>query len=134
MGTGKAVEYVSIIKSDLVRKFVVSVSPGSMKPKDEISEMNIALDLWGKQALDPITLFQKLNDPDPMKTAKKVALWVTNPQLYMLTYFPEQAQNPINSANPPNPAQPAPIPGQGQDSLSANNAPPQLSQVPINTP
>lgn len=134
MGSGRAVEYVSISKADLNRRFVISVSAGSMKPKDEISEMNMALDLWGKQALDPITLFKRLDYPDPIETAKQVALWVTNPQQYMITYFPEAQPQIPDSTNPPNALDPNMIPQPPDQSLSAPEASSSLSQVPINTP
>ena len=92
MGNGRAVEYVTLINSDLQRKFVISVSPNSMAPKDEVAEQNLAIELYNAHALDPITLFKKLNFPDPMETAKMVALWTTNPQAYVAQFFPEQAQ------------------------------------------
>lgn len=133
IGNGRAVEYVRLIMSNNDRKFVVSVAPNSMKPKDEIAETNEAIQLWESKALDPISLFKRLNDPDPMETAKKVALWSTNPQLYMLTYFPEQTVP--NSPNPQNPNDTvAPAQGPADASLSAEPASSQLSQVPLNNP
>ena len=42
---------------------------------DEISEMNLAMDLANKGWLDPINLFKRLNYPDPMETAKMVTLF-----------------------------------------------------------
>lgn len=132
MGSGRAVEYVALIMSGEQRQFVVSVSPNSMQPKDEITEQNMAVDLWKAQAIDPITLFKKLNYPDPMETAKQVSLWITNPQLYIQQMFPETVQQPMDSANPPNPldgTQPVPP---ADESLSANPASSALSQVPIN--
>ena len=91
MGNGRAVEYVEMVKSNMDRHFVVSVSPNSMQPKDEVTEQNLAIDLANKGWLDPINLFKKLNYPDPMETAKMVTLFRTNPQQYLMTYFPEQA-------------------------------------------
>jgi len=131
IGNGRAVEYVAISNSNLDRKFVVSVSAGSMKPKDEISEVNEAIDLWNKKALDPISLFKRLNDPDPMETAKRVSLWNTNPQMYMMTYFPENAPMQ-DSANPANPLDINPQPVPADQSLSANPSSSALSQVPLN--
>jgi hypothetical protein len=133
MGQMKAVEYTSLIMTNSNRHFVVSVSPNSMKPKDEIAERNEALDLWKSQALDPITLFKRLDFPDPMETAKQTALWVTNPQLYIQQMFPEimPAQD---SANPQNPTD---VTGQAppveDQSLSAGQASADLSQVPLPT-
>lgn len=131
MGNGRAVEYVSIVNSDLTRRFVVSVTPNSMKPKDEISEMNMAIEMWNNKAIDPIGFYKKINDADPMGTAKRVSLWLTNPQAYMQTYFPEQA-----------PAVQTPDTGQGlgttggspPEGLSAEPANASLSTVPLNNP
>lgn len=133
MGQASAVEYVSLTMVGEQRKFVVSVAPNSMQPKDELTEINQAIQLWESKALDPITLFKKLNYSDPMETAKKVVLWTTNPQLYAQQYFPEDQQM-MNSPNPPNPINSvAPVQGQGQE-LSQEPASASLSQVPINNP
>ena len=131
MGNGRAVEYTQIINLDLKRKFVVSVAPNSMKPKDEISEMNLAIELWSAKAIDPISLYKKLNDPDPMQAAKRLCLWSTNPQQYMLTYFPEAqpqvAQNPQMGGAPPQNG--TPTPNLGGEPASAS-----LQNVPLNSP
>lgn len=133
IGNGQAVTYVEIVNSDINRQFNVKVEPDSMKPKDEITRQNIAMDLFSKQALDPISLFQELNFPDPMDTAKKVALWTTNPQMYMQMYFPEQPVAP-NSANPQDPAQLQQIQPDTPDSLAQSPSSASLSNVPINSP
>ena len=133
MGNGRAVEFVGLVKSDMNRHFVVSVSANSMQPKDEITEQNLAIDLANKGWLDPINLFKKLNYPDPMETAKMVTLFRTNPQMYMMTYFPEQA--PVQPAG----GQPNPTdirleqPAQQQPNVSAEPASAALSSVPINS-
>jgi hypothetical protein len=130
MGSGRAVEYVQITQANFQRKFVISVQPNSMAPKDEITEINQAIDLANKGWLDPITLFKRLNYPDPMETAKAVTMWKSNPRLYLATYFPEQAQQSIQQQeNPPDLNQ---IRGQGNEELSATPASAALSQVPIN--
>ena len=130
VGQGSAVQYTKIINSDLNRQFVVSVSPNSMAPKDEISERNEAVSLWSAKAIDPINLAKKLNMPDAMEYAKAVVLWSTNPQQYLATYFPESAMQP-NSPNP----QTGPIPGQQPppDTGLAANSPQDniLQQVPL---
>lgn len=131
MGQGRAVDYVMIQRANMNRHFVVSVVSGSMKPKDEVSQMNMAIQLWESKALDPISLFQQLDDPDPIETAKKVALWTTNPQLYMMTYFPEQ-QLIANSPNPPNPPNIGEVSGTPTQTLSAPPASAALSNVPLN--
>lgn len=132
MGQGQAVDYVELAMKDANRQFVVSVSPNSMQPKDEISEMNLAVDLYKSEALDPINLFKKLNYPDPMATAKMMALWVTNPQAYMQQFFPEAVapQSP-GAPNPPGEAGQV-EPGNTGETLAAPPASSALSQVPIN--
>jgi len=128
MGNGRAVEYVSIVNSNLTRKFVVSVAPNSMAPKDEITQVNNAIERWGAKAIDPIGFMKEINDPDPMNSAKRLVLWTTNPQMYAQTYFPEQApavQQPQTGQAPPEQGTPPP-------QLSQEPASAQLSQVPIN--
>ncbi len=131
MGSGKAVEYVSIINSDINRNFVVSVSPNSMQPKDEVSEQNLAVDLANKGWLDPINLFKKLNYPDPQATAKMVTMWKIAPIQYFQTFFPEsapqQAQGQMQGT-PPDIGQPAQAP---PTTLGAPPANSNLDQVPL---
>jgi hypothetical protein len=135
MGSGRAVEYVTLNMANRQRHFVVSVSPNSMAPKDEISEQNQAIQLWESGAIDPITLFKKLNYPDPMESAKMASIWHTNPQAYIQMFFPEaQPQQPPDSANPANP--PNVVQSSGgtpETNLAEPPASDALSQVPINT-
>lgn len=129
MGSGRAVEYVSIANSNFNRKFVISVAPNSMQPKDEITEQNLAIELANTGWLDPINLFKKLNYPDPMETAKMVTMFKMNPQAYFQAYFPEAApqmqQNP--QPNGPIPQEAGSPPG----TLAAPPASASLSQVPL---
>lgn len=131
MGAGRAVEYVGLIMSDVNRQFVVSVSPNSMKPKDEISQQNLAMERWKGGAIDPISFMKEIDSPDPMEDAKRLVLWTTNPQLYLMTYFPETPNIP-DSANPPNPLDTNTEQNGNNETLSANPASASLSQVPIN--
>jgi len=132
LGNGAAVDYVEMNMSNPNRHFVVSVMPDSMKPKDEITEQNQAIELANSGWLDPINLYKRLNDADPMNTAKMAAMWKINPQQYMMTYFPEtQPANPLDSANTPNPLDMAGVPGEGDTSLGAPPASPSLANVPL---
>lgn len=131
MGTGRAVEYVKLTMMGEQRKFVVSVTPDSMQPKDEISEMNQAIQLAEGGWLDPISLFKKLNYPDPMETAKAVTMFKINPQLYFQTYFPESAAQQQPQA-PEQEGAPIPEqPGSPPQPLSQEPASAQLSNVPL---
>lgn len=70
---------------------IVSVKEGSLIPKDRLSQRNEAVDLWEAKAIDPITLFERLEFPDPYETAKALYLWQNNPgQL-----FPDVPQVPV---------------------------------------
>lgn len=130
VGQGRSVEYVQIINSDINRQFVVSVSPNSMAPKDEISEQNQAVSLFTGHSLDPLSLFQKLNFSDPKETALKTALWITNPQGYIQQFLGQQpqmqGQQPQTGGLPPQQGTPPPD----------LTAPPQnepLKQIPLNS-
>lgn len=133
MGNGRAVEYVTLLMSNSQRKFVVSVSPNSMAPKDELTEMNQAIQLAEGGWLDPLTLFSKLNFPDPMKTAEQVTMFRVNPQLYMQTYFPQQAQAGamMGGGAPPQGGQAPPEQGSAPTTLSQEPASASLSNVPL---
>ncbi len=131
MGAGRAVSYVKLSMEDAQRLFVVSVSPNSMKPKDEISQQNLAMERWSAQAIDPITFMKEINSADPMEDAKKLVIWNTNPQQYLQMFFPEVAPA-VNTANPADPTQQAPAPPSGGESLSAPPAQSNLGAVDIN--
>lgn len=149
LGGMKAVEYITLSLQDIQRKLVISVSPNSMKPKDEVSEMNQALSLYEAGVLDPKTLLTVLNFPDPNETAGQAVLWKLNPQLYMQLNFPDiaqiiqaqQAQQAQMQQQPGSPQQ-APPPGstappggpvQGSPPPTTGGVPsnPSLSQVPL---
>lgn len=127
MGNAAAVEYVSLSAQNMQRKFVITVSPNSMAPKDEVSERQQAIQLATDGFLDPINLFKALDDADPINTAKMVTLFKVNPMAYMQQFFPEQAQQLSG--------QPQPSPIQPQDMNSSPGASPpnqsDLSAVPI---
>lgn len=82
------------LKNDLFdRKLTVSVKEGSLIPKDSLTKRNEAIDLWGAQAIDPITLNERLEDPTPRETAEKLYRWKTAPQ----TLFPDIAQEVMDA-------------------------------------
>lgn len=132
MGSGRAVDYVTITNQKMTRRFVISVAPNSMQPKDEISVQNMAIERWNNKAIDPIGLMKEINDPDPMESAKRLVIWSTNPQLYLQMYFPEAAGQP-DSANPELGGNAPPGEGSPPETLSAPPASAELSQVPINS-
>ncbi len=139
LGQMKATEYITLSSANLTRKVIVSVSPDSMKPKDETTIMNQSLALYEAKALDIKTLLTMLDYPDPQKTAAQVWLYQNNPMAYAQLNFPEMmkdlqmiASGQIShidqgQAEQPNPeaiTEPSP-------SLSGVNANPSLQNVPL---
>lgn len=91
MGNAKAVEYTQLSNSDLARQLVVSVSPDSMLPKDDVNQANLAQDLFVKGAIGPLTLLKRLSFADPEEAAADGLLYKLDPMAYLQTNFPEQA-------------------------------------------
>ncbi len=92
MGNAKAVEYVTLSSQMLDRQIIVSVSPDSMKPKDEITNLNLAQALFDKGAIGPKTLLKMVEFPDPDEAAADGVLFRLDPQAYFQMNFPEYAQ------------------------------------------
>lgn len=90
MGNGKAVEYVTLSAQDLNRQLIVTVTPNSMKPKDELTTMNQATELFQMGAIGPKVLLETLNYPNPDDAAADGVLWKVDPMTYMRLNFPEQ--------------------------------------------
>lgn len=138
MGQMKAVEFIKLKGADINRHLVISVSPDSTKPKDEITQMNQAMSLYEAGALDPKTLLTILNFPDPQNSAEQAVLWKVDQNAYIQLNFPELAQQlaQAQQANAMATAQaggapPGQIPTAPEPNLSAPPANPSLSQVPI---
>jgi len=70
------------------KQVTVSVKEGSLIPKDPMSEANEALTLAAGGLIDPVTMFDKLDFPDPLEAAKRLYTWQAAPQLM----FPEVGQ------------------------------------------
>jgi hypothetical protein len=95
LGPEKAARYMALLKAGPSRRLVVSVKEGSTIPQDPLLRRNEAIDLWGAGALDPETLFERLNFPDPKEMAAKL--------------FAFKAGQPPEGVAPPAPqVQPAP--------------------------
>lgn len=89
MGGSKAVEYVTLSNANFDRQLIVSVAPDSLRPKDEITTMNLAQALFDKGAIGPKTLLTQLDFPDPDESAADGLLYKLDPQGYMQMNFPE---------------------------------------------
>ncbi len=92
VGNAKAVEYVTLSNAQLNRQLIVSVSPDSMRPRDEITEINMAQALFDKGAIGPKTLLKMLSFPNPDEAAADGVLYKIDPMAYMQLNFPDFAQ------------------------------------------
>lgn len=92
MGNAKAVEYVTLTSADIDRQLVISVAPDSMKPKDEVTQINMAQALFDKGAIGPKTLLKMLDYPDADEAAADGMLYKLDQMAYMTLNFPEFAQ------------------------------------------
>lgn len=78
-------------KYEEAQKFVkpiVMVKRGSTLPTDDVSKRNDAINLWGAGGIDPLSLYEELNDPNPELRAKRLFIWQQAPQIL----FPELAK------------------------------------------
>lgn len=142
MGNAKAVEFVTLSNADLDRQLIVSVSPNSMRPKDEITQMNLAQALFDKGAIGPKTLLTMLDFPNAEDAAADGLLYRNDPLAYMNLNFPDLVQRlqmaqqqqamaqPLSGETPPEGASPESVtePEQG---ISRDPSSAALSQVPL---
>ncbi len=92
IGTTKALEYTEISNSDIDRSLVITVAPNSMKPKDDITQINQAVSFFEAGAIGPKTLLKIADFPNPDESAEDGLLYKTDPALYMQLNFPELMQ------------------------------------------
>lgn len=92
MGNAKAVEYVTLTAQMMDRQLIVSVAPDSLRPKDEVTNMNLAQALFDKGAIGPKTLLKMLDFPDPDNAAADGVLYRTDPVAYLTMNWPDLAQ------------------------------------------
>lgn len=92
MGQAKSAEYVVLSSQSLDRQLIVSVAPDSMKPKDEVNQMNMAQALYDKGAIGPKTLLTMLDFPDPEESAADGLMYKLDPMSYFQLNFPQYAQ------------------------------------------
>ena len=91
MGNAKAVEYARLSNENFDLQLIVSVAPDSMRPRDEITEINLAQTLFDKAAIGPKTLLKMLSFPNPDEAAADGLLYKLDPMAYMMMNYPEFA-------------------------------------------
>jgi hypothetical protein len=98
----------------LLKTLSVTVKEGSLVPKDPLTQRNEAVDLWSENAIDPLSLFKKLDFPDPVQATQQLILWQMlqkgqiQPQMYLPTFQIQgqgtlPTEQPATGGNPINP-------------------------------
>jgi hypothetical protein len=126
-GSVSGMELITLKNADfpLLKTLSVTVKEGSLVPTDPLTQRNEAVDLWSQNAIDPLSLFKKLDFPDPVQATQQLILWQMlqkgqiQPQMYLPTFQvagegalpPTQgvggpAQNPPTGQDVQNPAPP----------------------------
>jgi len=72
-----AMRFINFKGSSIKKGFKVRVKAGSTLPTDREAEATRAVQLWQLGALDPITLYRKLNYPNPEQMAEMLMKWKT---------------------------------------------------------
>lgn len=85
VGNDGASKQIKINKSLIKQGLKITVRTGSSIRKDEVALATQALELWRLGALDPVSLFERLNFPNPSQIAERLMRFKTDPQ----GYFPE---------------------------------------------
>lgn len=131
LGNGAAVSYIQLQMTDEERRFIVNVSPNSMKPKDEVSENNLATQLFEAEALDPLSFFERTDDADPQESALRLMTYKTNPQGYIQQYLSPTSANQTGAAQSQIGQTPTTNAPTVPPTVSAPPAPASLSQAPL---
>lgn len=75
LGPEGAIDFVSFGQNDIEDELEINVKSGQTLPLDELQLQNQAVQLWQLNALDPVTLFERLKFPNPEKAAERLVLW-----------------------------------------------------------
>jgi len=138
-GKTAGMELIALKNSDFpfLKTLTVTVKEGSLVPKDPLTQRNEAVDLWSQGAIDPLSLYQKLDFPDPVQATNQLILWQMlqkgqiQPQMYLPSFTIEGQQGglgqpagvggaPINAPTGGDTGQTAPPPG-SPDAISSES-------------
>lgn len=96
-------ELITLKNADfpLLKTLSITVKEGSLVPKDPLTQRNEAVDLWSQGAIDPLSLYKKLDFPDPVQATQQLILWQMlqkgqiQPQMYLPTFQIENIEAPL---------------------------------------
>ena len=90
----------------LTKTLDITVKDGSLIPKDAMTQRNEAIDLWSAGAIDPRSLFKKLDFADPDQATDQLILWQMlqkgqiQPQQYLPSFSIAQAPQVAGMVQP----------------------------------
>ena len=76
VGKDGGIEFVKLSRDDIEDHIEIDVKDGNILPMDEVTLHNEAIQLWQLQALDPVTLYERLKFTNPEKTALRLQTWL----------------------------------------------------------
>jgi len=119
----------------LVKTLNITVKEGSLIPKDPLTQRNEAIDLWSAGAIDPESLFTRLEFADPHDATKKLLMWqlvqkgVLPPQMY-IPDFPTASPQMMMQDMQGMGGQMMPPPGVGGPAVNPLDASASMAQFP----
>lgn len=145
IGGEMGAELSSLKNTRFTKSLTITVKEGSLVPKDPLTQRNESMDLWSASAIDPLSLYKKLDFPDPVTATQNLILWQMlqkgqiEPQMY-LPSFQVQGGNGLpppqgvggQAVNAPTGVEsPVPPPDAGTQSAEGIQSKQLMSAVPI---
>lgn len=75
VGNDGAIEFVSFTRNDIDDGMIIDVKSGIPPSLDPVALSNQAIQLWQLNALDPETLYERLQFPNPKISSQKLLAW-----------------------------------------------------------
>ncbi len=77
LGADGSVEFMKFNKNDIDPNVVIDVKSGTPPSLDPVGRYNQAIQLWQLGAIDPVTLFERLEFSNPQQSAQRLQAWKT---------------------------------------------------------
>lgn len=119
LGEQEGADLISMVNTRFTKSLNITVKEGSLVPKDPLTQRNEAIDLWSANAIDPLSLYKKLDFPDPVAATESLIKWQMlqkgqiSPEMYLPNF-----QTPAMPG-----ALPTEQPGTGGPAISDVNGP-----------
>ena len=94
IGKDGAQQVIEYSRDSIEQGIEISVKEGSTLPVDKVSQRQEALDLMQQGNIDPITLFERLEWPNPTESAKRLFQWKNDP----VSLFPDLKEEAAKAA------------------------------------